>query len=208
MDQFTIDQALTSLLSIEGFTLNHTLKRRVYVTERVTKRKSREQGAVCMGHQACFIGSMFIGGGVPISYSEGTDGKQTADLPEASQGMRYGILANEPGIALAYDVTNNQARDYMHKHGIVGNGNFSHGGESLFESDFWVKEGRWGTEKIRTGALNRAVAEVIQASIAEVRDIARANDLNDHPRWEPIRWQNALQRRLRRLRAERKLVAA
>lgn len=91
---------------MEQIVRNEMLIRGVYITEYVANPALAESGAICGGHQACMVGSMWLAAGIkPRWFDE--DGYRYFELPGTSVGdMRQNFLEAHPALKLAYDTMN------------------------------------------------------------------------------------------------------
>lgn len=124
----TRKKALSALRGTIQIAENEMTTRGAYIRPNA-KPALADTGAVCGGHQACAVGSLFLAGGVPYNIIDTV----------AARFQRRGFLTKDENahLSLAYDYLNDAADDYLDEHGIdredlssVGAGT----AEKLFES--------------------------------------------------------------------------
>lgn len=203
IDQANIDGALRALIGLEEIEANQMMKRGFYLTDQVVNPLLAKAGAVCGGHQACYVGSLWLGAGVQyvketrcIGYEADENGDYIVDpatgdwtektenywtLPDVGERDRYAAFLVHPGLELAYDASNVAADAYFELHPEVMP-NLDHGAscEALFESRSFGQGGPFDEQD-----LYDAVRQVVAEAKASVRDLAAENKLNGRRRWKP-----------------------
>ena len=147
--QSTIEKAVTALDNMKEIVKNDMLEQGVYVTEEVVNEKLAEQGAICGGHRACAVGSLWIGYGIRL---EGPQGEK--ELPGTNDSRAYDwqsgrrepserqeFLRTRPGLRLAYDALNEAADKYVEKRELEDylDNSFDASIEALFEGTYGEK---------------------------------------------------------------------
>lgn len=102
------DKAIQTLDNMRNIVKNNMLTRSEYITRNVVNRKLAEQGAVCRGHKACAIGSLWLAHGIKIVPN--WDGR--ASLPGVYDPSAY-ARRYHPGLKLALDALNAQASKFI-----------------------------------------------------------------------------------------------
>lgn len=101
--QRTIDSANRALDGLEVIVRNERFVHGDYIQQEIDPEFS---GAVCKGHKACLLGSLWLGYGVPITSSEFAN----FALPGLTDGQsRAAFLRRRPGLRLAFDALNTAA---------------------------------------------------------------------------------------------------
>lgn len=108
-------EAVKIFEGMEQIIRNEMLVRRVYITEHVVNLDLAESGAICGGHQACMVGSMWIAAGVRME----RDAEGFLDLPGVTAGHeRKEFLAEHPALRLAYETMNELSRQFMEERNL------------------------------------------------------------------------------------------
>jgi hypothetical protein len=107
----TRDEAIRALDGMAQIIRNEMLTHGSYVSSEVVNEELAKQGAICGGHEACAIGSLWIGGGVKINASR----YGGAILPGVEEEERQQFLRNRDGLRVAYHELNAAAERYMVK---------------------------------------------------------------------------------------------
>lgn len=100
------EKAIQTLDRMRQIVKNDMLTRNEYVTQTVINKKLAEQGAVCRGHKACAIGSLWLAYGVKFDRAWGT-----VDLPGTTEPTAY--AKTRPGLRLALNALNGQASKFI-----------------------------------------------------------------------------------------------
>lgn len=102
-----------------------------YITSFVVDEELASQGAICGGHRACAVGSLWLAAGVKPNKDKW--GEHT--LPGVAADYRRDFLADKPTLRLVYDTLNEVAQDYITSHNLHISFAWAHAGalESLFE---------------------------------------------------------------------------
>lgn len=128
-----------------------------YVTPAVAR--PRRRGAVCQGHKACAIGSLWLAAGVKLQPLYRGTGNLV--LPGVSQGERGEFIRTRPVLRHSLHFLNQAASEYMDLHDILPSRDLTRDAiESLFESDDCAL---YGSER------RRAMLKVIAAAKRKVR---------------------------------------
>lgn len=123
--------AIETLRNMRTIAENEMMVQGIYISDDVDDAL-RDEGAICGGHQACAIGSLWLAYGIkPVSGDIGVF------LPDVSEGARFRILDREPELGIALDALNVEATKFMNEHDVEGNRSFTEPIESLFESEHW-----------------------------------------------------------------------
>ncbi len=124
--EFTTLQVLSNMRQIVE---NETLVHSVYISERVDRPDLAEAGAICGGHHACAVGSLYLAAGVEPDI----DGYGAASLPDANQyhDDRLLFMADKPALLEAYNTLNLVAGEYLARHNLrfpawLDNGDLEH----------------------------------------------------------------------------------
>lgn len=99
----TKEKAHKALDGMAEITKNEMLTRGEYLTSYVDNEKLAKEGAICGGHRACAIGSLYVGYGIPIKVDKNKDyGWTAASLPlGVYPGKRKEFTIRRPGLRLA-----------------------------------------------------------------------------------------------------------
>jgi hypothetical protein len=100
-DAATVEQALGILDGVKQMARREQLIRTTYIGQGVDE-KLRERGAICGGHKACLIGSLFLAAGVQPTGNE----RVGYELHQAEPRSRSNSMARRPALRLAYDALN------------------------------------------------------------------------------------------------------
>jgi hypothetical protein len=120
---------------MEEMVHNEMVQRIGYISLRTYKPELAEAGAICLGHMACAVGSLWLAGGVELSWSGGL-----AFLPGTSHtyNMRVDWLRvnGYEGIITAYEALETAAAEYVEREGLTIQDTWEDYGalEGLFES--------------------------------------------------------------------------
>jgi hypothetical protein len=97
-----------------------------YISDEVDEKR-REEGAICGGHRACAVGSLWLAHGIRpwLSYDwDSEEGRRViygAQLPYVSANERAEIMDRLPQLRIAYDALNQAAmevlEEYAEEHG-------------------------------------------------------------------------------------------
>ena len=97
----TKEMAHKALDGMAQITKREMLIRGEYVSDNVDK-KLAEEGAICGGHRACAIGSLYIGYGIPLTeHNWEDDDNPSYSLPGVDPASRKAFTRNRPGLRLA-----------------------------------------------------------------------------------------------------------
>jgi hypothetical protein len=136
------DKAIDALDGTISIAQNEMMAHVGYMSAMPINRELAKQGAVCRGHQACFIGSLWLAGGVRRKRTT----RARWDLPGVRQGWpREEFLAKRSALKLAYDASNAAAERYMKRAGIQGastEAGFEAPAEHLFEEGLLSPAGK------------------------------------------------------------------
>lgn len=131
-------EAVKIFEGMEQIIRNEMLARGVYITAYVVNPDLAESGAICGGHQACMVGSMWIAAGVKAEVVDDGDGYGPIFyLPGTEGRVREEFLAKRPALRLAYDAMNELSRQFVDEHDLIGDITYSETWgmmESLYES--------------------------------------------------------------------------
>jgi hypothetical protein len=108
------DRALEALDNMYLIVAREQIVRGFYVDPNEYDKKKAAEGAICGGNKFCAIGSLFVGGGIPVTKSE-YDG---FDMPEALPTLRNDVIKQNPHLGIALKALNKQAEKYMDKKDI------------------------------------------------------------------------------------------
>lgn len=196
--QEEVDTALEALLAVREVEQNKMLRRRVYFTEGVEEPKLAGR-AICGGHQACFIGSLWLGAGVQPTVQQERDydnydeehdeygTKSVIRLPHVNGFDRRIAFEETPGLKLAYDLANLSAREYLAGHPEVEpfDPTYQIGSiaESVFESNTFAASHSDAASV--TPELTAAIEEVVDGALVRVRAVARHHGLKPRRSWSP-----------------------
>ena len=113
------NQAIAILDNMREIVRNDMLLRGQYLTDHVARPDLKEQGAVCGGHQACAVGSLYLAGGVKPRRYRDHWGEYVYELPGVEAGhARRRYLRRKPALRAAYDALNAAAERYCKRHKI------------------------------------------------------------------------------------------
>lgn len=119
-------EALDALSGMNSVVRNDMLVRGEYLTDFVVDDGLAKKGAVCNGHQACAVGSLWLGAGVKLKGSA----EYGRYLPGVDSGYtRTKFLSRKPGLKLAYDAMNEACDRYCERNGIDLDGREAPDGE-------------------------------------------------------------------------------
>lgn len=108
--------AIKTLNGMKQIARNEMLKPGHYVSGTVEDPELAKKGAVCGGHSACLIGSLYIAGGVKFREVGRTwDEQRIVDLPGVKSGRQKEYMARRPHLRLAWDALNDAAEVYLRK---------------------------------------------------------------------------------------------
>lgn len=129
ISEATRQKALNTLNGMAEIARSDMMKPGSYVSDKLLVPQRAK--AICGGHHACAIGSLWLGGGVKMV----TDKWGDAELPGVSDGViREQFLAPRHGLRTAYNALNDAASDYIDTHqGLNINYQFGASIEALFE---------------------------------------------------------------------------
>lgn len=109
-------EAVKIFEGMEQIIRNEMLVRGVYITEEVVDPALAKSGAICGGHQACMVGSMWIAADVRME----RDDEGFLDLPGVAAGrVRNEFLAERPALRLAYETMNELSRQFAEEHNLM-----------------------------------------------------------------------------------------
>lgn len=139
--QSTIEKAVRALDNMKVIVKNDMLEQGVYLTEEVVDPKLAERGAVCGGHKACAVGSLWLGYGIKMQ------GPKDERILPGVYVNTYGsedlvdrdtFLKSRPGLKLAYDALNEAADKFIDKNDLENDLDHSFGAkiEALFEGTY------------------------------------------------------------------------
>ncbi len=103
-----------------------------YLSEEVVRPDLAKAGAVCGGHSACAVGSLWLAGDIkPVN-----DGTGFYLLPGVLPGERGDALVDHPALSAAYDALNDAAEQYAadNDYELFTNRCYEGGLEILFET--------------------------------------------------------------------------
>lgn len=107
----TRDEALAALDGMRDVVKNEMLTHGTYVSSEIENHVLAAAGAVCGGHKACAVGSLWLGGGVRMKSLFGG-----AVLPGVEEEERRSFLRNRDGLRVAYHALNDAAERFMARH--------------------------------------------------------------------------------------------
>lgn len=112
MQAKTVNKAIKTLNGVIQIARNEQLRRGVYISDEIVNERLAAKGAICGGHQACFVGSLFIAakGSVTPLYDHGY-----VDEDIFSVSGRHDYMKNRPYMRLAYEAANEAAYDVWAK---------------------------------------------------------------------------------------------
>lgn len=124
--------AISTLWNMSIIAEADMMTRGLYVDEKVSE--PARSGAICGGHRACAIGSLFLGAQVPLVHYSGRSGGDIlsndevahhikngdfsfwSSMPNVGVTDRYHEFKKRPYLGLAYRALNNAAMEYVIKH--------------------------------------------------------------------------------------------
>src|SRR4051812_668533 len=115
----TKEKALDALTGMAAIVKNEMLMHNNYVTPTVVNEKLAKAGAICRGHKACAIGSLWLGAHVRMTLDDEYDGIKYYDMPGVAPDERDDFVKTRPGLKLAYEKINEAAHEYGEKHGLA-----------------------------------------------------------------------------------------
>lgn len=121
MKDATKDAALGTLEGMREIALADMMHQVGYLSDEVDERRSR---AVCRGHKACAIGSLWLAAGVRLD-----EGR----LPGVDESEREEFVRSRPKLRVALRALNEAAEEYIKRHRISP-ARFDDPIEALFES--------------------------------------------------------------------------
>lgn len=142
MTEWTKQKALKALDGMLEIERNEMLVRGEYISVEIDDELA-ERGAICGGHRACLVGSLWLGYGVKPEKGTFCWGEEFYKLPGTEDG-RAAFLSRRPGLKVAYDALNDAAErcvsralsnaDYEDFHGEARRVYSGSLAETLFES--------------------------------------------------------------------------
>jgi hypothetical protein len=108
-----IEQALDALNKMSLIVRNDMLMRGEYLTPDIVDYELAKKGAICGGHKACAVGSLYLAAGVRRERRE-----LAWSLPGAYPHERPYFMASRPALRVAYEALNAAAERYCGRHGI------------------------------------------------------------------------------------------
>lgn len=163
----TADRAIGALKRMKEIARNEMMARGSYISE-VTNLELARKGSVCGGHNACAIGSLWIGYGVPIQYGWST---AYPYLEGVSCSLdRQEFVAHRPGLKLALRALNDASvrwtmQNRPHELGTIQSRLWHDEVECLFESVL---------ADAPAAELNRTMGDVIDSAIRQIRREVKA----------------------------------
>ncbi len=155
----TINAALETLDNVISIAKREMMVQGTYISDGVVDEKLARKGAICGGHQACFVGSLYLGAKIPI--------KKMLDPQFGFEwSSRRDIMKNRPALRMAYEAANDAAFQWAftdnHKNERGVNPDFysaendpdyciNNWAEDLFEEGF-IGEG-WDNDRIMHGVI-------------------------------------------------------
>lgn len=116
---------------------NDMMRRGTYLTPKPVDHELVESGAVCRGHQACAIGSLWLAAGVePVRARYPFSAVTDLALPGVDANTMPAFLADKPALRAAFDALNAEAEELAAELDLelcYGNDGWSGALESLFE---------------------------------------------------------------------------
>lgn len=113
-----LQKAVTILEGMEQIAERNMLIHGRYVTPEVHSPELAQSGAICRGHKACAIGSLYLAGGVKMTYEKSGSGIMLADMPGVDEEDRAEFLRNRPALRAAYDALNEAADRFIKRNGV------------------------------------------------------------------------------------------
>lgn len=104
-------KALSNIDGVIEIARHEQLRQGRYIFNEVNE-KLKNEGAICGGHQACLVGSLWISHGVKSTASEFW-GSTELELPGV--GDRINFMRNRPALRLSYNYINDAALRYIKK---------------------------------------------------------------------------------------------
>lgn len=128
-----ISNASATLWNMSIIAANDMLVRGTYITDHIVDNKRAAEGAICGGLQACAVGSLWLGGEVPmvITLVDDEEYKHLSDaevralvdqerfddlkfmLPNTDTSQRLDLFHERPYMGLAYHALNNAALRFL-----------------------------------------------------------------------------------------------
>lgn len=117
-------QAIKILNGMKEVVENEQLIKGAYITEEVVNKDLAKAGAICGGHQACAIGSLWIGADTPReSYFDHAGNEIITEVYGVDQGHIRDEFLDRPenaALKVAYDAINEATLQYVEKHDLEG----------------------------------------------------------------------------------------
>jgi hypothetical protein len=129
MTREIVERAIETLDGVIQIARHEQLRQGTYLTGKVVNHKLAKEGAICGGHQACFIGSLWLGAGVKMRQ----DRRGDSYLPKTDQNKRRYAWLSRPHLKLALDAADRAAEQYAERHQLTIPGRYSSSAEALFE---------------------------------------------------------------------------
>lgn len=115
----TKEKALKALDGMAEVVKNEMLVHNTYVSDTVVDPVLAEKGAICHGHAACAIGSLWLGARVRMELDCECQGIKYWEMPGTAPSEREEFVARRPGLRLALDALNEEAHKYGERHGLI-----------------------------------------------------------------------------------------
>lgn len=163
-----LQKAVTILEGMEQIAERNMLIHGRYVTAEVHSPELAQSGAVCRGHKACAIGSLYLAGGVRMTYEKTNSGIMLANMPGVDEEDRAEFLRNRPALRAAYDALNEAADRFIKRNGVKFpyDRTFNASIEALFE------EGTLDGRSINAPELTRVIKSArrsVERKLAQAR---------------------------------------
>jgi hypothetical protein len=110
-----VERAIRNIDGIIEIAKNEQLRNGDYIFSYINK-ELRDQGAICGGHAACLVGSLYISHGIKPIVSRGAAYSTFFRLPGVQTVERQKFMRNRPGLKLAYKYINEAAKRYLDRH--------------------------------------------------------------------------------------------
>jgi hypothetical protein len=117
MTNDTINEAINILNKMAIIVRNDMLTRGQYVSTTIDL-ELRDKGAICGGHKACAVGSLYLAGGIkPHEVYPGKSYNYFV-LQGVDRHERAEFLAERPALRAAYDALNEAAKRFIDRHNL------------------------------------------------------------------------------------------
>lgn len=146
-------KALDALDGMAQIVKNEMLVRGEYLTSEVVNESLAAKGAICGGHKACAIGSLWLGYGVKM---EGMPGLR--ELPGTDEEERKAFTRTRPALRAALNHLNAAAAAFAEKNSITLTKSWDDPIEGLFEGYYGRKIDRTDLLRVVNNAKRRVRA--------------------------------------------------